>query len=77
NEQHLGQIVLRLVLPRIDQRRKAFCKAVHDSPLLNQETLSESFFPSSAIAWPLGRAIPLPFQGRELQAAISSADGGC
>jgi hypothetical protein len=60
NEQDLGQIVLRLVLPRIDQRRKAFCKAVQDSLLSNQETLSESNFSSSAIAWPLGHAIPLP-----------------
>src|SRR4029078_8569571 len=33
NKQYLRQIVLRLVLPRIDQRRKAFCKAVQN-PLL-------------------------------------------
>jgi hypothetical protein len=58
--------VLRLVLPRIDQRRKAFCKAVQDSLLSNQETLSESNFSSSAIAWPLGHAIPLPRTGSML-----------
>src|SRR5712664_2193319 len=63
NEQHLGQIVLCLVLPRIDQRRKAFCKAVQNSPLSNQETLPESNFPSRAIACPLEHAIPLPRKG--------------
>src|SRR5260221_7314807 len=72
NEQDLGQIVLRLVLPRIDQRRKAFCKAVQDSLLSNQETLSESNFSSSAIAWPLGHAIPLPLQGRVERAALAA-----
>src|ERR1035441_8446382 len=64
NKQHLGQIVLCLVLPRIDQRQKAFCKAVQNSPLSNQETLSESNFPSKAIAWPIEHAIPLPARGR-------------
>src|ERR1019366_2567269 len=63
NKQHLGQIVLCLVLPRIDQRQKAFCKAVQNSPLSNQETLSESNFPSKAIAWPIEHAIPLPCGG--------------
>ena len=59
DEKHLGQIVLRLVLPRIDQRRKAFCKTVQKGLRSNQETLSESKFPSRAIAWSLERAIPL------------------
>jgi hypothetical protein len=63
NEQHLGQIVLGLLLPRIDQFREAFCKAVQNSLLSNQETLSESNFPSRAIAWPFGHAIPLPSRG--------------
>src|SRR4029078_4281852 len=57
NKQYLRQIVLRLVLPRIDQRRKAFCKAVQNRLLPNQETLSESIFPAPPIAWAPERAI--------------------
>src|SRR6202023_1197215 len=68
NKQYLGQIVLGLVLPGIDQWRKAFRKAIQNSLPSNQETLSESNFPSRAIACPLRHAIPLPLQGRVTRA---------
>src|SRR5207247_543478 len=59
-----GQIVQRVVRPRVGQIRKTFRKSIHRWLPPNQESPSESISHAQAITYSSPHAIPLPLWGR-------------